>query len=952
MALLAVAVPLMAAFTGLDLDATLSNLRRELFYDYRQIDKTREKLTNKNQAQHQKMVDIVKKCNDLSLMLYSQKQDYTFDISYALEKVTREFNDFNKNRTPYDRIVANLDIEIDRYARLIESLRRLPPELEGLEVVPDSLAYHNDMLEDHIKHNESLLQQELQEQLEAILALNETWDTTDIEPQNATDIEVRDTTNIPIIWDTTGHAMWDTIGVEVQEAADIKKTISAFILSESGQIDRDTCLFYASELLKMYADTREQVMADSIHYREAWLRMEESYNYARDYYGILEEKVFMEGQIPWWTILTHPSEYWKEAWSDMSEKYSFSDLGKVFAGKDLEYTEEDIVNNNQLMNSARMYWLVIYILAFFILWVLSALLLLPVYRLVKPLGKRVAKEQRRYIALLPACVLFIIFSYESSGDDIVHKAVSIMHTFIGLLMAIDLALLIRLKPARLKHSLRVYLPTIFTALFVISCRMLFVPNSFMNFFFPLLLLVMVLWQLVANLRHGAKADRTDAVIGWISLGITTVATLISWTGFIFLSLIILVWWYFQLAVILAVASVWCLTLLYRKRRLDKRINDYKDKITFVTDANKEKMLFGATWFYDLIREVLIPLLVLTSIPTCVRWALDIFEFKDLYLTIFEKPFFTQGEFRVSLYNILFLTEMFLVFRYANKVFHALWQTLAYRSYLRKHDKTTVRDNEINLSLGNSLITVFVWFVYADLFIVTLNIPTGSLGLIAGGLSAGIGLALKDIINNFIYGIQLMGGRLRVGDWIECDGNIGTVTAISYQTTQIRDYGGPIIAFTNTALFNKNFKNLTRGNEYVYTKVTIGVPYNSDVDKIRELLLEASKELLTKDDYGRDVVDPKWGIKVDIADFAESAIVIAMKQSVLVEKRFGYIKKAKQLIYKTFRENGITIPFNQLDVHVIPDDKKTENNIEKDAEINVENSSETIIENNTENNTNL
>lgn len=149
-ALLIIAVPVMAAFTGLDLDVTLSNLRRELFYDYRQIDKTRAKLTSKYEEQHQKMVGIVKKCNDLSLMLYSQKPEYTFDISYALEKVTNEFNDFNKNRTPYDRIVANLDVEISRYARLIESLRRLPPELEAVDILPDSLAYHNDMLDAHL----------------------------------------------------------------------------------------------------------------------------------------------------------------------------------------------------------------------------------------------------------------------------------------------------------------------------------------------------------------------------------------------------------------------------------------------------------------------------------------------------------------------------------------------------------------------------------------------------------------------------------------------------------------------------------------------------------------------------------------------------------------------------------------------------------------------------------
>ena len=929
-ALLAVALPLMAAFSGRDLDATLSNLRRELFHDYCQIDKTQAKLTSKYEVQHQKMVGIVKKCNELSLMLYSQKQEYTFDISYALEKVTREFNDFNKNRTPYDRIVANLDVEIGRYARLIESLRRLPPELDSVEILPDSLAYHNDMLDAHLMQNESLLHQELIEHVEAVLALNAILDSIALQDS----IAMRD--SIPVL-DTL--AVLDTLPVmdstavrdliAIVDTATVKKNISAFVLSESGQEDRDSCLFYASELLKMYANIREMVMADSIHYREAWLRMEESYQYARDYYGILEDKVFVEGQIPWWTIMSHPKDYWREARMAMDEKYSLPDLRKVFTSNDLDYTEDEIANNNRLMNSARIYWLVVYILAFFILWGLSALLLLPVYRWVQPLGKRVAKEQKRYLALLLACVLFVILSYESTSDDIVRKALGIMHTFIILLMAIDIVLLIRLKPEKLKNSFRIYMPTIFTALFVISCRMLFVPNSFMNFFFPPLLLVMVLWQLVANLRRGTKADKTDMVISWVSLGISFVAAFISWSGFVFLSLIILAWWYFQLAIILAIASLSSLTLLYKKRHLDRRITDYKDKITFLSDQGKEKLLFGATWFYDLIREVLIPLLALSSIPTCANWALDIFEFKDLYLTIFEKPFFTQGEFRVSLSSILFLTEMFLVFRYVNKALHTLWQTFAYRRFLRKHDRQTIRDNEINLSLGNSLITVFVWFVYADLFIITLNIPTGSLGLIAGGLSAGVGLALKDIINNFIYGIQLMGGRLRVGDWIDCDGVRGKVIDINYQTTLVETLFGTQVAFLNSALFGKNFTNLTRKNGYELTIIKVGVAYGTDFQKVREVLEKGLEVLKKKDRYGRDIVEPTYGHYIRFDDFGDSSVNVAVRQYVLVSEQIEYRYQCKELIYKLLAENGITIPFPQRDVHIIDndkdDDKDTDNN---------------------------
>ena len=877
--LLAVAVPAMAVFTGMGLDATLFNLRSELYHEYKRLDSTREQQRENYEIQHQKMVDIVKKCNDLSLMLYSQKQEYAFDISYALEKVSEEYKDFNANRTPYDRIVFSLDVEINRYARLIESLRRLPPELLDVEVVPDSLAYHNDSLDVHLRQNESLLEQDLHEQVAGVLAMNAARDTVSREERTP-----------------------------------------AFILSEVGQADRDSCLRYAAELLKMYAETRELVMADSTHYREARLRMEESYKYAREYYGILEDKVFVEGQTPWFTILSQPGKYWKNTKAAMNEKYSFSDIGKALFKDQVDYSEEEIVNNTRLVNSARIYWLVVYVVFFFLLWGLSALVMWPAYKFIKPLKKRVAKEQKRYIALLLGCILFMAVTFESTDDDIALKAMHIMYTFFGLLVAINTALLIRVKPAKLKHSVRIYLPTICTALFVISCRVLFVPNAFLNMFFPPLLLAMALWQLIANLKRSHKADLTDAVLGWISFVITAIALIIGLAGYIFLSLIILVWWYFQLGLILAILSVWDLTLLYKEKRLNKRLEAYSAKITFVSGQDKDNLLFGASWFYDLIREVLIPLMALSSLPVCAYWALGVFEFRDLYLTIFEKPFLTQGEVRVSIFNILFLIEMFLVFRYVNKAIHTLWQVLAYHRYLRKHEKKTVRANEINLSLGNSLISVFIWFVYADLFIVTLNIPTGALGLIAGGLSAGIGLALKDIINNFIYGIQLMGGRLRVGDIIECDGIRGKVASVSYQTTQIQSVGEVIISFTNTALFNKNFKNLTRGSAYEYVSVPVDVSYGTDIQKVRELLIEASQQLQGKDKYGRDIVDPKRGVSVGLSEFGDSGITVALKQFVLVEERWGYANRARELIYNVLNENGITIPFPQCDVHMIPEGK--------------------------------
>ena len=928
LALLVVAVPALAVFTGMDLDDTLANLRRELSHDYQQISQTQDELKKHYERQHQQMVEIAKKCNDLPLMLYSQKQDYTFDISYALEKVTQEYEDFNKNRTPYDRIVTKLNIEINRYARLIESLRRLPPELKDLELVPDSLAYHNDTLDAHLQQNESLLEQKLYEQVDLIMAIIATQDTLagdtlalgdSLVNHNDTTLAQQLTNESPS--EEQSELEEAIVALNAVQDTTAKEGTSPFKLSKIGQMERDSCIFYASQLLRIYAQTREVVMADSTYYIEAWLRMKESYDYAQDYYKILQNSVFVEGQTPWGQILRNPATYWQQAKTAMEEKFTTNFFQKISNDEDTDNNSKD----SRFNNSATLFFMVIYILVFFVLWGIAALLMLPVYRFVKPL-QRVAKEQKRYIALLLGCVLFIILSFETKLDDRAAKSILLMHTFILLLMAITMAQLIRLEPNKLKHGIRNYLSTIFTALFVIGCRVLFLPNAFLNFIFPPLLLLLTVWQLIANLQRSKKSERADAIICWFSLGVTAVAMFFSWAGYIFLALIILVWWYFLLTAILAIVTINHLLYLYKENRLSKRVEDHKTRITYLSGPAKEKLMFSATWFYDLIHDVVVPLLVLVSFPLCIRWALNIFEFNDLYRQIFVEPFIQHDGadgFRVSLYYLLFLTGLFFVFRYLNKAIHTIWQQTQYNRFLRKYNRKTIRNNEINLSLGNSLITVFVWFVYIYIFIVTLRIPTSSLGLIAGGLSAGIGIALKDIINNFVYGIQLMGGRLRVGDWIECDGVRGAVTDINYQSTQVETIDGVTVSFLNSALFAKSFTNLTKSNSYECLKLHVSVAYGTDLQHAREVLVEAMQVMRTKDAYGREIVEPKKGIYVVFGSFGDSGVDIIVKQYVLAAERVAYADRAPEVMYNALNAAGITIPFPQRDLHIIKDDDSEE-----------------------------
>ena len=776
------ALPLLAIADEIQtLDKAMADARVELKRDFVRRQKMQERMSSNFQHQHGRMLSLIKKCNELSVMLYLQKKEYTFDLSYALQQVTDEYEDFNKKRTPYDRIVADMDLEIDRYARLLESMRRLPPALDSSAVAypDDSLRFHNDSLEHHIQAAETTLEEDLEAAVDSILPVRE---------------------------------------------------ITPFFLSRQGQTDRDTSMYYASEILRMYVESKSQMVADSTHYQEAYLRLKESYDYAKARYMLLQKEIFRDGQFAVWEILARPQFFKKMAQNALTRRET-----------GLHMTEP--------------------------LW-----------------------------------------------------------TFFWLLLAIAGALAVRFKKIKVRKTVRLLLPTVVLTLVVIFCRITFMPNILMNLLFPIVMTLGFIWQALACGFNLGKVDKENRGMGLMSLLVMGAAAIAAIFGYIFIALMIVTWWYFQLAAVLALLAVSHLMGIYKERRLTKRIASFQDNISYVTGAAKKSLMFGATWFYDLLRDVFIPVLILVSIPLCIRYSLDIFDFTDLFQTFYNTPFFqvldpTTGavSFRLSVSNIVLLLALFFVFQYLNKVVQTLWQYLKFVTYLAKTGQKTVQSNDVNLSLGKSVISVIVWFTYITVIVLLLKIPTGSLGLVAGGLSAGIGLAMKDILNNFIYGMQLMSGRLRVGDWIECDGIRGKVTDINYQTTQIETISGTLVAFLNANLFGKSFQNLTRNNEYEFTKVTVGVAYGVDIEKVRTVLTEALEVLKTKDKYGRAIVEPKFGINIRFGDFGDSSVEIAVKQFVLVPERGLFIDREKEIIYKALNDAGITIPFPQCDVHLIKDE---------------------------------
>ena len=871
------ATPSWAVFNERDLAQTLQVLRYELCKAYNEMERNQQRFEKQDEKQHEQLVGLIRSCNELSLMLYSQKQDFTFDLTYALRQVTDQYNGFTQNKMPFDNIISYFNIEIERYDRLVKTLKRLPPELVD---VPDSLG--PGML-DSLARNLS----------RHVLPNRSFASEHSGDPDHA------------------GHHHDIGMDAESFEAGIVDEEEghhhhTTFELDSLSMQDRDSCLFYATKLLKMFTDVRDHMVEDSTHYETTNRRLKEAYDYAQDRYKIVQKKIFVDGQRNYWHVLTHLKQFSRSAFSDFNDKY----------GRD--YFNDKVHSE----------WRGPMVVGFsFIILIYLALAVALSFLVIKLLKRRVklfqseSFEKREFaIIMLASVVLFVLVTAvarHTSGriwTNFFRMASSLLIEFSILMIAILTSMLIRYTGAQVNKGLRLYAPIILLGLVIITFRIIFIPNSLITLLFPPLLLVFGIWQALAFRNNAQKVPKIDKYFAVASLAVTIVTFGLSIFGYVLMALQVYIWWIFQLTVLQLIIAIKDLLGKYRRKRIDKLVRAYK--MQHYTDVGKDKGAYIlVTWFYDLIDMVVMPLLVLLSIPLCLYMASKVFDLTEICMNAFYTPFLDTKWISLSLYMVIVALGLFFIFRYLIYVARSLYRIFKIRSMASKSATGLLRENEVNLTLANNIISLLGWGLYVVVTIMLLKIPTSSLSVITAGLAAGLGFAMKDILNNFFYGVQLMSGRMRVGDTVECDGIRGTVDSINYQTTTIKAVDGSLIAFPNTTLFSKTFKNLTKSDSYEYVTIPVGVAYGTDVDKARSVITKALQPLCKEDKFGREMVKPSYGIQVALTDFGDNSVNLSVKQFVLVEQRFAYVAKANERIYKALNDNGIEIPFPQQDVYV-------------------------------------
>ena len=206
-----------------------------------------------------------------------------------------------------------------------------------------------------------------------------------------------------------------------------------------------------------------------------------------------------------------------------------------------------------------------------------------------------------------------------------------------------------------------------------------------------------------------------------------------------------------------------------------------------------------------------------------------------------------------------------------------------------------------------------WLIYIIVFLVVLSslgINVTAIFAASAALLIGVGLALQTLFQDIISGIFILVDQsVHVGDIIEIEGKVGRVEEIKLRTTRAVTIDNKVLVIPNHLYLTNSLYNWTQNGSSTRETIDLGVAYGSDVRLVEKLLIKAAKS--------SSLVFKQPEPRVIFTDFGESSL--NFRVAFTIEDSFNARFPKSEIrfaIDKLFRENNISIPFPQRDVHVI------------------------------------
>lgn len=216
-------------------------------------------------------------------------------------------------------------------------------------------------------------------------------------------------------------------------------------------------------------------------------------------------------------------------------------------------------------------------------------------------------------------------------------------------------------------------------------------------------------------------------------------------------------------------------------------------------------------------------------------------------------------------------------------------------------------DEVAIKYVNRVVKILIWFIAVIMIMDKLGIPVGSLLTMLAAIGAAVALAIKDNLSNLASGVVLLFTKpFKAGDYIEVDGASGSIKEIEIMHTYLDTPGHTLVAIPNTKMMTATIVNYstyeTRRQDLLFS-----IGYGDDLLRAKAVLQElaAAHPMILK--------DPAPCVMVN--EQGDSAVVLLLRiwcqNSDYWDLRFDLLEKVKL----AFDQHGITIPYQQLDVHL-------------------------------------
>jgi small-conductance mechanosensitive channel len=219
---------------------------------------------------------------------------------------------------------------------------------------------------------------------------------------------------------------------------------------------------------------------------------------------------------------------------------------------------------------------------------------------------------------------------------------------------------------------------------------------------------------------------------------------------------------------------------------------------------------------------------------------------------------------------------------------------------------------------NKFISIFQFFKYIVYIFVSMfalrisGIDISVLLTASAAIFIGLGFALQQLFQDLIAGVLIiLDQSLKVGDIIEIDGKVGKVQKISLRSTRAYTRNQRVMIIPNHMFMSDLLFNWTQNDSVIRDNVGVGVAYGSDTELVKKIMIEATESM-------SDIIQTREPV-VFFENFGDSSLDFAVYFYVSDAFTIPRIKSDLRFeIDRKFRENNITIPFPQRDLHVYQD----------------------------------